>query len=202
METDINRFRGMFFGGFNRRDVADYIELLAAERNRLQVKAEELECRVRHLQGENATVRSFAEGERRAAEDARRNLEAEYAKKQAELEAEFLRKQEALEAGFREKEEALRQDFAAKEAAMQQENEELRRKYEEEISGKVLQELEAVMPLLDGIAADTAADAEELRSRMEYLCDGLETSASAASEVFRRIEELRLQLRGEEAPQG
>ncbi|MBQ4321284.1 MAG: hypothetical protein IJC35_03510 [Oscillospiraceae bacterium] len=191
METDINRFRGMFFGGFNRRDVADYIELLAAERNRLQVKAEELEGRVKRLQGENATVRSFAEGERRAAEDTRRTLEAEYAQKQAELEADF-----------REKEEALRQDFAAKEAAMRQENEELRRKYEEEIAQRVLRELEAVMPLLDGIAADTAADAEELRSRMEYLCDGLETSASAAAEVCRRIEELQQQLRGEETSQG
>ena len=183
MGTDINRFRGKIFGGFNRRDVADYIEMLAADRNRLKAKVDELEGQVRSLRGENATLCSLMETERRTAEDAGRNAEAEYARKQAALEAEFAEKQAALEAEFAEKTAALSAKLAEKENALRE-------------------ELSAVMPLLSGIAADTASDAENLRGKLEELCDGLDTAASAAAEVCRRMEALEKRVNGEGAPQG
>ena len=42
MNQETGNFKSMLFGGFNRRDVIDYIEVLAAERNELQKENEHL----------------------------------------------------------------------------------------------------------------------------------------------------------------
>ncbi len=47
--ADTGSFRGKLFGGFDRRDVASYIEKLAAERNDYIVKCRELETTVNEL---------------------------------------------------------------------------------------------------------------------------------------------------------
>ena len=177
METDIRRFRGVILGGFNRRDVADYIELLAAERNRLQKKLEEAEARLQHVQGENQGILDFAANQQKEAQALRHTLEAEYAAKQ-----------EALLAQLAEKEETLRKETQA-----------LRETYRREANAAALGELQQIRPLLEALRADTAADADSFRSRMEELCSGLETSASAASEVCRRLDEMTARLGGEPA---
>jgi hypothetical protein len=123
------------------------------------------------------------EKERKAAGDARSVQEAEYARKLAALEAEFARKEAALNAELAAKEETLTAQIAERENLLRE-------------------ELTAVMPLINGIAADTANDAETLRGKLEELCDGLDTSAGAAAEVLRRMEALEKRLNGEETAQG
>ncbi len=56
------QIRGTLFGGFNRRSVADYIELLAAERNAYQARLEESEEACEALNAELAES-SAREGE-------------------------------------------------------------------------------------------------------------------------------------------
>ena len=74
-------FRGQFLGGFNRRDVLDYIEELSAERNSLAAENEKLRNRVDALEMQAWGCYSITP-ERPAPEKARDNG-AETAKKKS-----------------------------------------------------------------------------------------------------------------------
>lgn len=50
MTNEKGNFRSSLFGGFNRRDVADYIEKLSAERNKYKAKSESLEDKIEKMQ--------------------------------------------------------------------------------------------------------------------------------------------------------
>ena len=81
-------FRGKLFGGFDRKDVSDYITALAAERNELKKKCECLEAETESLREKLAASEELLELERiRASEyiisaraDALRELESLCAK--------------------------------------------------------------------------------------------------------------------------
>ena len=55
--AETGSFRSKLFGGFDRKDVADYIERLAAERNDSIVKTRDLEVKVEQLEGELETAK-------------------------------------------------------------------------------------------------------------------------------------------------
>lgn len=57
MPGEISYFRKRFFGGFNRRDVIDYIEKLAQERNRLLAAKDRAESEASELNEENKVLR-------------------------------------------------------------------------------------------------------------------------------------------------
>ncbi len=50
MEQEKGNFRGRLFGGFNRRDVIDYIEVLAGERGELERENQKLRERIWELE--------------------------------------------------------------------------------------------------------------------------------------------------------
>ena len=58
MESEKSSFRSRIFGGFDRRDVAAYIEKLAGERNRLRAENEKLSARVSELEDELARLKA------------------------------------------------------------------------------------------------------------------------------------------------
>ena len=89
--ADTGSFRGKLFGGFDRRDVASYIEKLAAERNDYIVKCRDLETRVNELSEEIEELKvNFTDKEKElitSHEAAIEKTKAEYNAKLAEMEA-------------------------------------------------------------------------------------------------------------------
>ncbi len=54
LEQEKGNFRGRLFGGFNRRDVIDYIEVLAGERGELERENQKLRERIWELENPEA----------------------------------------------------------------------------------------------------------------------------------------------------
>lgn len=84
MAGEIKTFRKKLFGGFDPRDVADYIALLARERNSYLKAKDDAEYELLELRRELAEVRSEA-AER--ASDALSGLEREYENVRADVTA-------------------------------------------------------------------------------------------------------------------
>ena len=65
MSNEKGNFRSSLFGGFNRRDVADYIEKLSAERNRYKAENSSLNETVEKLQSDiedlNAQIKELSD---------------------------------------------------------------------------------------------------------------------------------------------
>ena len=65
MANEKGNFRSSLFGGFNRRDVADYIEKLSAERNRYKAENSSLNETVEKLQSDiedlNAQIKELSD---------------------------------------------------------------------------------------------------------------------------------------------
>ena len=70
-----NGFRGKLFGGFNRKDVADYIEKLAAERNRLKAEADQRRNEALSRAAQNEELSRLLGEARKVADEARAHAE-------------------------------------------------------------------------------------------------------------------------------
>ena len=198
METDINRFRGKILGGFNRRDVSEYIEKLAGERNALRRRCRELEEQTAQfaqktaqlqqltarLQAENGELKTRAE----AAEQERDALTVQAGEAQAAETALRDQMREELEAALREERARAERELDAQR--------ELARK---EAAAQAAAKLDEIGTLLDCVAADSARDARDARDRLESLCEGMEASAHATEEARRRYLALREELEQGEA---
>ena len=179
METEIKRFRGKILGGFNRKDVSEYIEKLAGERNALRKRCRELEeqtaqfaQRSAQLQQQSARLQAESGAVQARAEKAEKELTA-LAEKQAEQ----------LEAALAEERARAEKELAAE-----------REKAREEAAARVAEKLDEIGGLLDCVAEDSARDAQEARDRLEALCSGAEASAHATEEARRRFLALRKEL--------
>lgn len=90
MQGEIRRFKREIVGGFCRRDVIDYIETLAAERNKYREASEKLESEVENLREETARLRDELDAERRRAAEARLEVIDDARRQLSRLETEFV----------------------------------------------------------------------------------------------------------------
>lgn len=111
--AEIGSFKSKLFGGFDRKDVVNYIEKLAAERNEYIVKCRDLEVKVQELEGKIEDIRS--EYERKISEVQAENeskieeITSEYEMKLTEAEAAIVcANLKAEEKRTTEREEALK----------------------------------------------------------------------------------------------
>ena len=89
MPGEINGFRKRFFGGFNRRDVVDYIAQLAKERNELLAQRDKAVQEASKLSGELTTALSEFEEMKRVADQAKLEALESASKTFSELDGAF-----------------------------------------------------------------------------------------------------------------
>ncbi len=182
MDTDINRFRGKILGGFNRKDVSEYIEKLSEERNALRRRCRELEEQTAQLAQKSAQLQQ--QSARLQADAAELQERAE----RAEKELTFLKAKQGEELAA---EKALRDQMREEmEKTLAAERENARR----DAAAQVAAKLDEIGTLLDCLAEDSARDSQDARDRLEALCEGLDASAHATEEARRRYRALREEL--------
>ena len=185
MSGDINFFRKSFFGGFNRKDVVDYIEKLAQERNELDEWKENAQKEADSLRDANRALRQ----------------EAEEMKEQSDLVAKAL----GEDNGKLRQEIELAMDKARKTAAthenevatLKQEAEEAKRLMWEsnnrqtamfEAAGRTLEEFEKA---LGEYSADLKEKMDKAMTELRSAGDSVDKLPSTLSQVIDRMNELR-----------
>jgi len=73
-----NAFKNRLFGGFDRKDVVNYIEKLASERNDLQVRCRELEKKLSDAEDKLENLQSELEAQKEGFASEKESLVSEY----------------------------------------------------------------------------------------------------------------------------
>lgn len=163
------KIKSVFFGGFDKEDVARYIQAAAQEADGLQEEIEALRARLRELDEEVKTL----------GEENRRLTDSE--KKQAE-ELERLRPLEQESQQLRREVEALRPDAEA--------HAQLRR----EVGDIECDARRRAVELKERTAGQLAQAAEHFRSQYETLTESFDSASAHMTAELRKLEVLLTQL--------
>ena len=162
-------FKSRLFGGFDRRDVASYIEKLAAERNSYIVKCRDLEQKREEYASEID------------------NLKADYEKKLSDQKSEFEAENEKLKKEYEEKISELEAEVALANIRA----EEKRTKEKEEVK-KLLQSVSERFESAGSDAQLTCAhmteELESVRNTVEKLPEILISSKERIEEIIEKID--------------
>ena len=167
--ADSGTFRSKLFGGFDRNDVANYIEKLAAERNDYIVECRDLEVKVQDLSDEIERLKAeFTEqlsSQEKAHEEQIEELTADYENKLAEAE-------KAVREAEQRAEEKRTAELDAAKAVL------------DELLGSFGDAESDTRLLLDRIGADLA----EAGKKLEKMPDVLTSSKDRLTEIRQKLD--------------